>query len=114
MQHDQAYLLDVLKASRKIIRITTGMTREQFGKDDVVQDSVIRQIEIIGEAATKVSKEFKESNPEIAWREMIGMRNRLIHDYSEIDLAQVWKTLREDIPVLIHKIEPLVPPEEES
>ena len=112
MQHDHAYILDILKASRKIVRVTTGLMREQFDGDDVIQDSVIRQIEIIGEATTKVSRGFKESNPEIAWREMVGMRNRLIHDYSEIDLAQVWKTVREDIPELIRLIEPLVPPEE--
>jgi uncharacterized protein with HEPN domain len=112
MQHDHAYLLDILKASRKIIRVTTGLQRDQFDRDDVIQDSVIRQIEIIGEAAAKVSKEFKADNTNIAWREMVGMRNRLIHDYSEIDLAQVWKTVREDIPKLIRLIEPLVPPEE--
>ena len=92
MAHDHAYILDILRASKKIIRVTTGMQREQFDKDDVVQDSVIRQ--------------------KIAWREMVGMRNRLIHDYSDVNLAQVWKTIREDIPGLIRLIEPLVPPEE--
>jgi uncharacterized protein with HEPN domain len=112
MARDESYLLDILKAGRKLIRITSGMSRASFEQNDVVQDSAIRQIEIIGEAAKKVSSGFKETHPEIPWREMVGMRNRLIHDYWRIDIEQVWKTIQEGIPALIRQIEPLVPSED--
>lgn len=72
----------------------------------------MNHIEIIGEAAKKVTAEFKEAHPDIPWHEMAGMRNRLIHDYWRIDVAQVWKTIQGDIPKLIGQIEPLVPPQE--
>lgn len=64
------------------------------------QDGIIRELEIIGEAAKKLSNDFKENNASIPWRKVIGMRDKLIliHDYFEVDAAAVWKTVKEDIP----------------
>ncbi|RPH96006.1 DUF86 domain-containing protein [candidate division KSB1 bacterium] len=112
MRRDESLLMDILVAARKAIRVTQGMTRDDFAANDVVQDSVIRQIEIMGEAARQVSEAFRELHNEIPWHEIRGMRNRLIHDYKRIDLDEVWKTLRVDIPALIHLLEPLIPPED--
>lgn len=72
------------------------------------QDAVIRQIEIIGEAGRHVSIEFQEQYPEVPWSEMIGMRNKIVHDYFEIDIPTVWKTAKKDLPPLKHAVAKLV------
>jgi uncharacterized protein with HEPN domain len=108
MPRDDALITDILVAARKITRHADGLTREEFAANETIQDAVLWQIGIIGEAARKVSQEFKDMHPEIPWHEMSGMRNRLVHDYSRIDLAQVWDTVRRSIPELIRLLEPLV------
>lgn len=112
MPHDDAYLLHILIAARKTLRVTAGMTEDDFVTDDVVQDSVIRQISIIGEAARNISESFRELHDAIPWHEMIGMRHRLIHDYSRIDLGKVWLTVQKNIPDILRLLDPLVPPED--
>jgi uncharacterized protein with HEPN domain len=66
----------------------------------MVQDAVMHQIQIIGEAANRLSSSFKERSSPIPWRDIIGMRNKLVHDYMGVDLEAVWETARKDIPVL--------------
>ena len=75
------------------------------------QLAILKSIEIIGEAASRVSAGTKEAHPEIPWREIIGMRNRLVHAYFDVNLIRVWDTVQEDLPALIAQLEPLVPPE---
>jgi uncharacterized protein with HEPN domain len=70
-------------------------------------------LEIIGEAARRVSQQTRDAHPEIPWEQMIGLRNRLIHEYFRVNLATVWDTVQNDLPRLIALIEPLVPPEDE-
>jgi uncharacterized protein with HEPN domain len=77
-----------------------------------MQDAIMRRIQIIGEAARKISSEFKETHPEISWSEIIGMRHKLIHEYFRIISEKVWETVTYDIPALIDLIEPLVPPDQ--
>jgi uncharacterized protein with HEPN domain len=112
MWRDEAYLLDILIAARKVLRYVSDLSRELFKEDNLRQDAVIRNLQIIGEAARKISDEFRSGHPEIPWGEIVGMRNRLVHDYSRIDVAKIWDTAQEDIPSLIRWIEPLVPPED--
>ncbi len=111
MWRDDAYLLDMLLAARKIQKYAQGYNFERFEEDEVLQDAIMRRIQIIGEAARKVSLEFKEAHSEISWPDIIGMRHRLVHDYSQIISEKVWETVIKDIPELIDQIEPLIPPD---
>ena len=86
--------------------------RNNASRNTQLQDSVIRRIEIIGEAARRVSPVMRERYPQIPWSEMVSMRNRMIHEYDDIDLPIVWNTVQQDLPALLRLIEPLVPPKE--
>ena len=109
---DNSYLLDILIASRNAITFTEGLSFDDFLESELHQNAVIRPLEIIGEAAGKISQETRSHFPQIPWKLMIGMRNRLIHDYLDIDLKTVWDTIQNDLPSLIEVIAPLIPPEE--
>lgn len=112
MWRDDAYLLDMLLAARKVIRFTKGVTFQQFQSDELIQNAVMRQIQIIGEAARKISQPYRQENPDIPWNGIIGMRHRLVHEYFRIIPERVWDVVDKDIPGLIEIIEPIVPPEE--
>jgi len=111
MWRDDAYLLDILLAARKALEFTDGVTSDRFMQDDLLQNAVMRLISIIGEAAGKVSTEFRQAHPEIPWHDIIGMRHRLVHDYFRVDVARVWDTIQNDLRPLIAAVEPLVPPD---
>lgn len=111
MSRDEAYLLDILLAACDVRSYVEGFDFERFQSSELHQDAVVRKLEVIGEAAKRVSEEMKVSVPGIPWRKIAGMRDRLIHEYSRIDLEEVWDTVQNGIPELIDKVEPLVPPE---
>lgn len=102
---DQVYLRHILDSIEKIQRYLQGVLKEDFDQNSMLQDAVIRQIEIIGEAARNVSEEFKEKNPEIPWLTMTGMRNKLIHEYFAVNSSIVWDTIMGDLPVLKQQIQ---------
>ena len=108
---DSAYLLDMLLSARDALSFTEGMSFDDFVRDRRTQLSVLKSVEIVGEAAAQVSEDARQANPDIPWREIVGMRNRLVHVYLDIDLPLVWDTVRHDLPELIARLEPLVPPE---
>ena len=112
MWRDESYLLDILIAARKLMRYTSGATWEEFKKNELLQDGIVRQLAVIGEAVRMVSRETKDRHPEISWQEIVGMRHKLVHEYFRIDLAKVWDAAEKDVPELVRLIEPLVPPEE--
>lgn len=112
MRDDAAYLLDILIAARDARDFVSGLTWKQFEASRLHQNAIIKTIEIIGEAAARVSNETKATHKKIPWAEIIGMRHRLVHGYFEVDLRKVWGTVQHDLPSLIALIEPLVPPEE--
>ena len=89
-------------------------TYDTFAEDEKTQAAVIREFEIVGEAAGRVSTAFVVSHPELPWRQMVSMRNRMIHGYDDIDLEIVWRALRLSLPNLIDLIAPLIPREDES
>ena len=111
MRHDESYLLDILIAAREARQFVSGITRQQFEQSRLHQNAVIKALETVGEAASRVSSETMAANPRVPWSEMKGMRNRLVHGYFEVDVAKVWDTVQRDLPPLIAAIEPLVPPE---
>ena len=112
MRDDAAWLLDILIAARDARSFVSGVSWEQFEESRLHQNAVLKAIEIIGEAAGRVSNEFKATHTEIPWPEIIGMRHWLVHGYFEVDIRKVWDTVQDDLPSLIDLIEPLVPPEE--
>ena len=81
-----------------------GKTYEDVAQDTLLQDGLIRQLTIIGEAGNNVSAELQTAHPEIPWADMVGMRNILVHKYFGVDLAEVWKTTLESIPVLKQQV----------
>ena len=113
MERDLGYLADILDAARLIGDFAEGISHEEFLHDEKTQSAVIHQFEIIGEAASRVSTPFVVDHRELPWREMVGMRNRLIHAYREVDLGILWKAIHASIPELIALIEPQLPPEED-
>lgn len=113
MRRDDSYLLDILLAARQALKFMDGVNREEFDEDDLLQNAVMRPLQIIGEASSRLSGSFRKSHPEIAWHEIIGMRNRLIHEYFRVNVDAVWDTIHDDLPILIRQIEPLVPKEDE-
>lgn len=114
MRSDDALLLDMLIASRKIIRFLEGVSESEFQTNDLVQSGVIREFQVIGEAARMISDETKATYHQILWHMIAGMRNRLIHEYFDIRLEVVWDAAHNDIPPLVHQLEQLVPSDEED
>ncbi|MGC2030776.1 MAG: DUF86 domain-containing protein [Steroidobacteraceae bacterium] len=97
------YLQHILDAINRALEYVAAMNFESFKRDTRTQDAVIRSIQIIGEAANKVrtaDPEFAAQHPHVPWAVMYGMRNRVIHDYFEVDLAVVWQTVQQDLPEL--------------
>ena len=111
MDRDVQYLLDILASARMARTYVEGVMQHEFLRDTKLQDSVVRRIEIIGEAAGRISSAFRDENSEIPWNEIRGMRNRMIHAYDDIDMDIVWETVQQDIPRLISQLERLAPPE---
>ena len=112
MPHDSAYLVDILTAARRVLQFTQGVSWVEFQQNELLQDGVAHRISIIGEAASRVSQQMRDAHPEIEWRGMIGMRNRIIHEYFRVNLEVVGDVVQNDIPALISVIEPLIPPED--
>ena len=107
---DAAYLWDMLEAARSVRDFVKDTTAEEFLEDRMIQAAVEREVEIIGEAARRISDAFKEAHPEVPWRNIVGMRNLLAHEYGAIIQSRMWTLAAEHIPALIAQLEPLIPP----
>jgi uncharacterized protein with HEPN domain len=114
MRSDAALVLDILLAARKIQRYTAGMDEDTFGENDLVQSAVIREFQVIGEAARLISDTMRHTHPEVPWHSIAGMRNRLIHEYFDIRLDVVWDTIQDNLAPLIAQLETIVPPEDDE
>jgi uncharacterized protein with HEPN domain/predicted nucleotidyltransferase len=93
---DRDYLNHIQRAIEKIHRYSSD--REEFFRREEIQDSVIRGLEIIGEAVSRLSQNLKDAHPNVPWQQISGLRNRLIHGYFDVELDRVWKTVEEDVP----------------
>ncbi len=105
MKEDLLYIEHILGCINNILDYTKGLTVNDFSENQMIQDAVIRNFEIIGEASKKVSVQFKETYSEVPWRAMSGMRDKLIHDYIGVDVIVIWKTIEEDLPFLKELLE---------
>lgn len=108
--HDRTYLEHMLEAIARIRRYVGRTRRTGFLRNALLQDAVIRNIEIVGEAAGRVSAGFSARTPSIPWREIVGMRHRLIHGYLQVNLDTVWEVIERDLPALERDLRALVAP----
>lgn len=102
------YIKDISEAISKIEQFTQGMEYHTFVKDEKTVFAVIRALEVIGEATKNILKSIKTKYADIPWREMTGIRNKLIHEYFGVVYEVIWKTIKEDIPPLKPKIEQIL------
>jgi Uncharacterized conserved protein len=107
-KRDTIYLRHILDAISRIEEYTEGIEYENFMEDHLTQDGIIRQIEILGEATKRLSDEIREKYPDIPWKDIAGMRDKLIHDYLGVDMDAVWGTVEGDIPLLKNKLKDLI------
>ncbi len=107
-QRDAGYLWDMLDAARTVEQMSSNQDFTQYSNDRRTQLAVERSLEIIGEAAGRVSTSFRNAHPEIPWRQIIGQRNVLIHEYGEIKQERIWKTVTENVPPLIELLKHFV------
>ena len=112
MRHEDALLLDMLLAAREAQEMAREATISDFRQDRTLQLAILKAVEIVGEAASRISAETRELNPDIPWADIVGMRNRLVHGYFDVNLTRVWETVERDIPRLIGQLEGLVSEEQ--
>src|SRR5690349_19288731 len=96
---------DMLAAMRKIDRYTSEMDQDMFRKDEKTVDAVVRNLEVLGEAARHLPENFVARHPDVPWRQVTGLRNRIVHDYFGLDLDIVWQAIRHDLPRLKARLE---------
>ncbi len=102
------YLNDMVSSAEKALEFVAGMSGDEFLGDDKTVFAVIRALEIVGEAAKKIPNEVRDKYPVIPWREIAGMRDKLVHDYFGVNLRLIWKTVKEELPGLLPKLREVV------
>lgn len=105
MKSDVLLLQQILKSIKKIEKYTKSMNQHEFENNEVIQDAVIRQFEIIGEASNHLSDNTIQKIDDVPWKDIVGFRNVLIHDYFEVDLLAVWTSVLKDLPGLKASVE---------
>jgi uncharacterized protein with HEPN domain len=101
---DQNFIRHILGAIERIESYTLDLSEPDFMNDFMVQDAVIRNLEIIGEASKKISQPVKEKSKEIPWKQISGMRDKLIHNYFGVDLISVWSVVKNDLSVFKNQL----------
>lgn len=109
-ERDPACLLDMLVAAEKIQRFVKGCSREEFMSSELRQSAVERQIEIIGEAARRLTPGFRAAHPEVPWASIMAQRHRIAHEYDDIDVQLVWMVATVHVPKLLGQVGPIIPP----
>lgn len=114
MRSDMVLLLDMLLAAQNVRQFTAGVLEDEFYNSALIQSAVVRELQVIGEAARLISEDTRRKYRKIEWRKIMGMRmrNRVIHEYFDIRADLVWDVVQNDIPELIEQLEYIVPPEE--
>lgn len=107
---DAAYLWDIIETAKAVSEFTAGVKPHEYLADRKLQMAVERAVEIVGEAARRVSDSFKADHPEIPWRQIVAQRHVIAHEYGEIKQERLWLVATRDVPVLVGQLEPLLPP----
>ena len=105
---DRIRLLHMVEAAQAALKFVDGRQQSDLQTDQMLLFAVVRAIEIMGEATNKVSKDVQTANSNIPWRAIVGMRNRLIHAYFDVDTEMVWNTLQNEIPSLLNDLKALL------
>ena len=104
-RNESLYIYDILECCDTIASYIADVSDIEFQNNKMMQDALVRNIEVIGEAAKNLSKELRDDNPEISWSQIMRMRDKIVHHYFRINLDFVWQTVKQDIPVLRNQIE---------
>lgn len=112
--NDDVYLRHMLSHAREALEILGEQSQEDLSHSRVLQLALLHLIEIVGEAASRISPATRSKLEQFPWRGMIGMRNRIIHGYSTVNIAVLWDTLEHDLPELIEKLEVCISTDEEQ
>lgn len=107
-ENDNVRIHHILDAAREAVAFSQGRSRADLDSDRKLDLSLVRLLEIIGEAARGVSQEFRQEHPDLPWKSMIGIRDRLIHGYFDVNLDVVWETVTQDLPPLVAKLEKIL------
>lgn len=107
---DSETIRDMLECCRLVQSWTEGVDFKEFARNDMMKSAILHEVIIIGEATSRLSAAFKASHKEVDWREVKDMRNHLVHHYDTIIIERVWETVQNDIPDLLSKLQPLIPP----
>lgn len=107
---DAASIWDMVRAIRRTQEFVTGVSFDDYQASILIQSAVERQLEILGEAAGRVSDAFRQAHPEIDWRRTVGLRNIIIHRYDEIQQDILWNIITTELTTLLTQLEPLLPP----
>lgn len=100
MRDEELYLRDIVEAAGAIDRFLAGVSEDQWIDDEVRQSAVMHQLIIIGEAASRLPREFRDKHPQITWTDVVGFRNLAVHAYFSVSWPIVWVTATEDVPIL--------------
>jgi len=106
---DLVYVGHMLDTARSVAQKNCGVTRPMFNADENLQLALTHLIQIVGEAAARVSTEFRDLHPGIPWKQIVGMRHKIVHDYLHVDFEFVWEVASHDIPTLVRQLELVVP-----
>jgi uncharacterized protein with HEPN domain len=105
---DRVYIEHMIDTANKAINFVEGISREDFDNDELLRLAITHLLQIIGEAARRVSLDFRAAHPEIPWKAIVGMRSKVVHDYLNVDEDVVWETVKEDLAPLVVELERLL------
>lgn len=108
-QHnDSLYLLHMLESAQKALAFVQGKTRDDYDDNEVLRLALLHLIQTVGEAARNISDAYQKQHPEIAWKPIMEIRHRIVHNYADVDDEVIWKTVTDDLPPLVSSLEKLV------
>ena len=107
-KNDRVYIQHMIDNSNKAINFIQDINRQDFDNDEKLRLALTHLLQIIGEAARRISPEFRSNHPQIPWKEIVGMRSKVVHDYLNVDEDIVWQTIKNDLPALILELEKIL------